>query len=237
MDDKIIIDILVQMADLEKELVEICNALEYAQRRDVDLRELADEYAEDAAQADQQGQAATVNFRSIETEIRSLEARLVDRRDKLIGLTDRRQTRAIKDEILAMERRIDALETSAIDLLDQADGQQDNARQARDEKDRQQSKRKTELSDLKGQTQRSAAAEAEIRQELDRLLHLLPPNVAAHVKRLRRAMPTATSGVVSGACSGCFQQLPAQQAIQADKGKALIRCPGCARYVVHARWK
>ncbi|MCB1183680.1 hypothetical protein KDM41_09600, partial [bacterium] len=72
--------------------------------------------------------------------------------------------------------------------------------------------------------------------EIARLLALLPPAVRRHVERLHGGGRRAVVWVAGGACGGCFGQLPAQQAIDADKGKSLVRCAGCARYVVHRPW-
>ncbi|MBE0566756.1 MAG: hypothetical protein IH621_12395, partial [Krumholzibacteria bacterium] len=84
---------------------------------------------------------------------------------------------------------------------------------------------------------RAEAARAEIQGEIDRLLQMLPPDVARQVGRLRRRDGHAVAWADQGACTGCFARLPPQDALAADQGRSLVKCPACTRYVVRKPWR
>lgn len=80
------------------------------------------------------------------------------------------------------------------------------------------------------------AGVAELGEDIERLLGQLPPDIGRHARRLRTRYDRSVSYVRSGACDACFQQLPPQQAAEVARGRKLLRCAGCARYMVHRRW-
>jgi predicted nucleic acid-binding Zn-ribbon protein len=61
---------------------------------------------------------------------------------------------------------------------------------------------------------------------------MTPAAVAGHLGRLREQYDQAVVRVEGRSCAGCGGQMPQQQAIDAARGKALVRCPSCARFVV-----
>jgi len=66
---------------------------------------------------------------------------------------------------------------------------------------------------------------------------MLPVDVGRHVQRLRGKHDRAVAWVDEGTCTGCYAHLPAQLGIAAGRGRELVRCASCARYVVHRPWR
>ena len=231
------LNLMVELAGLEEELAEATATLVHHSRRDLHLRQLQTEYEADAAQAVAKGRDAAVSLRGTEARIQDIEAALAHKRDQVDGISDRRQYKALQAEIKALEKELDRLETKAIELMDDIGRRDRQAGQAEGERDTQEDRGSEELARMAEETSRARAAEQEIISEIDRLIGLLPDKIARHAIRLRTQYPQAVVRVQEGACGGCFSRFPAQQGIDAEKGKALVRCPSCARFVVHKSWK
>ncbi len=76
-----------------------------------------------------------------------------------------------------------------------------------------------------------------IQNDLERLLGMLPPGENRAVIRLREKLGQAVVHHQDGACLGCFNQLPQQQAIVVEQGRIVVRCPSCMRFIVHRSWR
>jgi predicted nucleic acid-binding Zn-ribbon protein len=237
LDDKIVINVLVELAGLEEELI-AARALQARNRdREASLGDLQEEYRRDEDEAAKTGVETEVRFRNREGEILQTEQLLADRRARLAGLGDPRQIEALRHEITQMEQRLDALETRALELLDEAGDTNRDAETARQETREQEDRRLREQGAMRDASAQAAAAEKELELEIERLVGLLPPAVLRHVRRLKRGLDQSAVFVSGGACGGCFGQLPAQQGIAAENGSSLIQCASCSRYVVHRPWR
>ena len=122
-------------------------------------------------------------------------------------------------------------------LLVAVEAAEDGRDEAEADRVKQETKGKAEITRLAGEAGEAAAACEKLASELERLLHMLPEAAKRHVQRLRKNGGPAVVRVQGGACGGCFGQLPVQQGIDAEKGRTLVRCAGCARYVVHRPWR
>jgi len=201
------------------------------------MGELQEEYRQDENQAAKTGLETEVRFRNREGEMLQLEKQLADRRRRLAGLGDPRQVEALEKEIVLLSQRLDSLETRALELLDEAGDTSREAETARLETIRQEDKQLREQGAMREDSVRAAAAEEELGLEIERLVGLLPAQVSRHVRRLKQGLDQSAVYLAGGACGGCFGQLPAQQAIAAEKGSTLIQCASCSRYVVHRPWR
>ncbi len=237
MEPEILLNLMVELAGLEEELATARATVAHHTRRDLHLRELQEEYEADAAQAEADGLKAAVTLKGAEGRIRDIESALTAKRDQVIGISDRRQYKALQKEIRALEMEMDRLETEAIGLLEETDGQDQHLGQAEDERDSQAAKGSVERSKMGAETAQARAAEVEISGEIERLVGMLPARISRHVVRLRNQYPQAVVRVQDGTCGGCFSLLPAQQGIDAAQGRALVQCSSCARYVVRKPWK
>ncbi len=237
MDPEVMLNLMVELAGLEEELVDARATLTHHTRRDRHLRELQTEYEADAVQAEAEGRDMAVTLRGAEGRIRDIEAALAHKRDQVIGISDRRQYKALQTEIMALESEMDRLETQAIELMDDVGDQDRQTGEAKGERDAQVDRGTKEIVRMDEETARAKAAEQEIVSEIERLTGLLPDRISRHVIRLRTQYPQAVVRVQAGACGGCFSVFPAQQGLDAEQGKALVKCPSCARFVVHKSWQ
>ena len=231
------LNLMVELAGLEEELAVARSTLAHHTRRDRHLRQLQEEYETDADQAAAEVLNAAVTLRGIEGRIQDVEGTLARKRDQVTGITDRRQYKALQAEIKVLASTLDRLETEAIELMDNVGHRERQTDRAQGDRDSQADRGSAELTRMDEETVRAGAAELEIAGEIERLTGLLPDKIARHVTRLRAQYPQAVVRVQAGVCGGCFSLLPAQQGIDAEQGRALVRCSSCARYVVHKSWQ
>ena len=235
MDPRIAIDLLVELGRHEEELAELRASKARARRQARDQRALADEYDDDAEAAADAGREADRDFRRYDREMRAVEAMLETKKDRRVGLTDRRQHWALGEEIAALQRKLEDLELAALAALEAGDAGEKEAGEARREAERVSARMPAPDPEA---DRRTEAATLELEQEIERLVGMLPPDIGRHVARLRQRGDRAVAWVdEGGVCTGCFGQLPAQQGIAANKGRVLVRCTTCSRYVVHRPWR
>ena len=237
MDEKVLINLLVEVAGLEEDLAAAEHTLSHHATRGRDLRELQAEYEEDAALAEAGDQSANVRLRGKENEIRANETALALKRDQIIGVSDRRQHQALQREISGLQQKLETLEDEAMALLAAVEAAEGGREDAEADRVKQETKGESEIGRLEGEAAEAATARDKLALELERLVGMLPEAVKRHVQRLQKNGGPAVVRVQSGACGGCFGQLPTQQGIDADKGRTLVRCAGCACYVVHRPWR
>ncbi len=236
MDDKILLNILAELAGLEEELATAGHTLAHHSSRERDLRELQVEYEEDAGRARNGNADANSCLRAKELEIRTVEAALAGKKEKITGVGDGRQYLALQREIAGLAQKLGKCEDEAMALLAIVEATEEGRHEAEAGRATQVTRGEAEISRMAEETIKATAAHAAIEADIARLLSMLPVAVRRHVQRLAKNGGRAVVHVESGACGGCFGQLPVQQAIDADKGRALVRCAGCARYVVHRAW-
>ncbi len=237
MDPMVMLNLMVELAGLEEELAAARATIAHHGKRDRHLRSLQDEYVADAASAEVAGQGTEVALRRTEARITDVENTLSRKRGLVGAVSDSRQLLALQVEIKNLEEELDRLETVGLDLLDDVRRRGGDAGTARRERDAQEVRGSEEMDKMAREMEMARAAAQEILQEIERLSGLLPESESRHFKRLMSKRPPAVARVQSGACGGCFAQLPVQRALDAEQGKALVRCGSCARYIVHKSWK
>ena len=236
MEPAVLINLMVELADLEEKLMTARAQADHHSRRDGHLAELQAEYNEDVSASAGEEKSAAARLRAAEGDIRVAEAALARKKDQVVGVSDRKQYRAIMAEIAVLETEINRCEDHALELLNTLESTGEKVIQARDDRDRQLVKGTAERDHLTAEGTAAAAMAGDLEKEIDRLEALLPVAIARHYARLRQQYPTGTVRVQDRACGGCFGQLPPQQALDAARGKALVRCPSCARFVVRHSW-
>ena len=232
----VMLNLMVELAGLEEELAVARATTAHHGRRDRHLRSLQDEYVADAESAAAAEHGAEADLRRTEGRIKDVENTLFRKRDQVGAVSDSRQLLALKAEIKSLEEKLDRLETSGLALLDDVRRMDGDAGTARRERDAQEIRGTEEMEKMAGEARMAREAEKGILLEIDRLAGLLPDSEGRHVKRLMSQLPPAVVRVQSGACGGCFSQLPVQKALDAEQGKALVRCGSCARFVVRKAW-
>jgi len=121
--------------------------------------------------------------------------------------------------------------------LEAEETSEEAAAEAHADRVRQAERSRSELTALEVAARKAERAVDELEAEMARVLAALPPDVSRHVARLQRRYPRAVVRVVDGACGGCFGQLPPQSGVDAEQGRIAVRCPSCARYIVHPPWR
>ncbi len=237
MDPQTLVNVLVEIAELEELLLNATRKIEHNAELSFSLEELQAEYEADAAKAARDNEGAEVTVRGLENEIRQVSELLKVKDNQVVGLTDSRQVRAITEEISSLKKRLDRLEDQTIELLNAQDQLKSEALDSRcDSRDHgarsraRQDAMTRDSVDLAQKTQH-------IQNDLERLLGMLPPGENRTVIRLREKLDQAVVHHQDGACLGCFNQLPKQQAIVVEPGRTVVRCPSCMRFIVHRSWR
>lgn len=227
MDDVILINLLAELADREDELTDL-RALRGVRSKRLKVIALGRQILDDAVdEAETWAGDEAARSRGRRGRIRDTEALLARKRDQVIGVTDRKQYQALQREIAGLEKELDRLETAELEYMDEADAAAVRELPAMATTDHE-----AEEADLRATEEKAVLAEAEILGEIDRLIDMTPTAVSRHLGRLRKQGGRAVVRVEGRACGGCGGQMPAQQAIDAARGKTLVRCPSCACFVV-----
>ncbi len=237
MDPKTLINILVEISEFEVLLLQAGQKLERNTELTFSLEDLQAEYEADAAEAARQNKGAEVTIRSLENEISQVEELLKVKKQMIVGLTDRRQVRAVTDEISQLKQRVDRLEDETIDLLDKQEKLVSEASDSRNESRVHGTKSKAKQAAMASDSIDLSQQTKHIQVDLERLVSMLPPSEARILLRLRDKLDQAVVHHHEGACQGCFSQLPQQQAIVVDSGRTIVRCPSCMRFIVHRSWR
>jgi len=236
-DPKTLINILVEISEFEVLLLRANQELKRNTDLTFTLEELQAEYESDAAEAARLNQGAEKSIHGLENEIRQVEELLKVKQQMIVGLTDRRQVRAVTDEISQLKQRLDRLEDDTIQLLDKQD-------QLKSEADESRSESRIHGTSSRARQDAMANASVDLSQkskhildDMQRLISMLPAAEGRAVVRLREKLDQAVVHHHEGACQGCFHQLPMQQAISVDGGRTVVRCPSCMRFLVHTSWQ
>lgn len=237
MDSQTLVNILAEIAELEELRMAAENRMAESARQADKLTGLSEEYEADARAAQAEVESEARNLRAIDRDIKQVTERIADREDHMIGVSDRRQHKALTDEITALRHRLARLEEEAMALLEREEQDLQGADQAQQEsRARQQAAQEAALK--KDQTREDLNDTiTHIDADLARLLGMLPEGEKRHVQRLKSKLDQSVVHLYNGACQGCFHQLPVQEAINVNRGRTVVRCPSCLRYVVHRSWK
>lgn len=236
LDTKVLINLLVELATAEAELLEAGQTRARQAVRTRNLDELQTELRHDAELAEAAERELERRLRACEAEIEAAGQTLAARRQRLETLGDDRQIAAVRQEIASFERKLADLEAQALALMDQVGEGRDEATEARRQWREQEGRRLDEHDRMDAGAGRAEALQQELAVEIERLSAMLPPDVQRHVKRLRGGLDRAVVFLESKACGACFAQLPPQRAIAAERGTEVVRCESCSRYVVHRPW-
>jgi len=236
LDDSVLLNLLVEFADVEERMLAAEFAQEHRLSRGRDLSDLAAEYAEEAAEAVRNDQSANAQLKGKELEIKGVEAALARKSEQIVGIIDRRQLRGLKDEMSALEKRLGVMENEAMALLIAVEEAEADRRESASDSGRVAQRGQTELAKLDQPADRADSVLPHLQIELDRLLSMMPEATKRHLMRLRKNGETAVARVESGVCGGCFSRLTPQQGAAAEGGRGLVKCTSCARFVVHHQW-
>ncbi len=236
METSVLISVLVELARCEEERLDTGQRLAADRARLAFLAELGRECSADAVEAEGHAARSTASLHGQEVRIADLEAALERKRAQLAAAGEAKQRQALDREIAALQERLDRDFEDYCRLSGETDDRRDDAVRARTDRDARGLQEERERAEILARRGLLEAAAADIELEIARLRDLLPPQVGRHLERLWSKGLLAVVAVSGRACGGCFAHLTPQQAIAADKGKDLVRCPSCSRFVVHPPW-
>ncbi len=236
MENEILIDLMVQLAGLEAERHRCLAAMDRDARAADLLEGLQAEYASDADTAAGRLQAARLEQRRVDKDLAELERVLERKRGLLARSRDPRETSALQREIAGLETRQDTLLAEACRLLEQVEEQDRAARDVDAEALEQERRAVARQAEIAEEHARLASALPEIEAEILRLKAMVPPAVGRHLQRLWDRQMLASVYENDGSCSACGSRLTPQKALSVQHGRELVKCPACARFVVHKPW-
>ncbi len=232
MEQEIVVGLLAELAECAQLLEQARGVVDrYEQRRGF-LADLRQEYQDDAGDAEASGAQLDRQVRAQESEIRTLESKVDQKRQQLDLVRDNKEYKALRDEITSLETQIDTRETATLQLIENAERRQEKAAALRQESDDKQSELAQQLAELAADAEQAAARSEQLETEIERLLSMVPADVRATFSRLRQGVPLPAAYLDEAACGGCHAQFPAQEAIEIARGKKVIRCQACGRFVV-----
>lgn len=140
---------------------------------------------------------------------------------------------AMTKEIEEMRRRSSDFDDQSIALLEQEDEIRKEVERLQDLVGQEQER----LGDIRNRLEEERRGLDEGLQAAERareaLAGRLSPRVRTRYERiLKNKGDMAVVSIASGACGGCFYQLPPQRLAEVRKGAALILCEGCGRILV-----
>jgi predicted nucleic acid-binding Zn-ribbon protein len=174
----------------------------------------------------------TLRLRALEREIRELEAKRVQLQSKRDQVKDNKVFQALNAEIEGATSAIDAKETEALRVLESLEGQQAEIMQLQDKLSSLRQEIETRRRDLQTTSEKAVLAAEELAREIETCTSQLPPPIVATLARLRTGLELPAVRIDGEACGGCHAHFPQQVALEIDKGRSVVRCQACGRYVV-----
>lgn len=228
MEQTVLINLMAELAEMEEQRTQTRARLERCVRRRRQLAEVRVEEAAEAREAAASARRHAAGFHNAELRVKAAEADLARRRERLRAAGDERQAAALRREIAALEAQLDQLLEQACALMAEGGGQGEGPPVAAGG-----DPQEADGGLNAGEIRRLELEGTRIDQQIARLVGMVPADVARHVQRLWGQGGHAVVFVQEGACGGCCGRLPVQQGIAVARGKAMVRCPACARYIVH----
>ena len=231
MDPQTVVHWLGNLARYEAERAQALHAARRAGRRRRLLAELLAEAEADVA-AEQDGGEGARRLRLMEAELADLRSRRERLETQRQQVKDNKTYRALSQEISGLAGRIDAAETELLREMERVEGRRGERASQEDELADQRRRIGEERAGLQRVEERAAAEAAALEREIAICLEQVPRDVRARLERLREGLPQPVAFLDGAACGGCHAQFPAQKALEIEKGRTVVRCQACGRYVV-----
>jgi hypothetical protein len=220
-------DIDAAIEEREAELAALEPALQEGEERIAGLRERLDAVRQELESAEE-------SYRKSQRSVQAGRATLKRLRDRADEVQDLRQHMAVRAELEAARRNLEAAENDALDDLQRAesarevletlDGEMSEARDSLQQRSDEVEARREELEkELAHHRDRRSEGTEGIDQEALKLY-----------ERVRRGRTeSALAPLVGGHCGNCFTAVPLQRQAEIRTGRALFRCEGCG-VILHA---
>jgi predicted nucleic acid-binding Zn-ribbon protein len=223
---------LTTLARFEEELEEVRNRQQWAVSQQSLLTAALEEQLEEIAAAQAQETRINKQVRALEREIEDIQTRVDRLRQQRDQVKDNKIYQALTAEIANLGQEIDRRETEILQAIERDEVQEQEVTRQQAERDRLQVEIKERREELATIVVRAEAAQAELEREIATCHSQLPPTVASTVDRLRTSLVLPVVRLDGEACGGCHAQFPTQVSLAITKGRSVVRCQACGRYVV-----
>lgn len=185
--------------------------------------------------ADQETKVAEIdkNRRQYERELQAAQEQIKKYQGQLYSVKTNKEYDALQAEIQAQKNRISELEDAILQLISDAETEQEVLETIRGETESLIERFSEERTTLQS---RLSAVDEDVAVKMDerkRMATRVENQVLKVYDRIRRNLRGMTVvPVKKGACSGCFHVIPLQVVMQIRQGRKLVSCESCGRILI-----
>lgn len=185
--------------------------------------------------ADQETKVADIdkNRRQYERDLQAAQEQIKKYQGQLYSVKTNKEYDALQAEIQAQKNRISELEDAILQLISDAEAEQEALETIRGETESLIERFSEERTTLQS---RLSAVDEDVAVKMDerkRMATRVENQVLKVYDRIRRNLRGMTVvPVKKGACSGCFHVIPLQVVMQIRQGRKLVSCESCGRILI-----
>ncbi len=185
--------------------------------------------------ADQETKVADIdkNRRQYERDLQAAQEQIKKYQGQLYSVKTNKEYDALQAEIQAQKNRISELEDAILQLISDAETEQEALETIRGETESLIERLSEERTTLQS---RLSAVDEDVAVKMDerkRMATRVENQVLKVYDRIRRNLRGMTVvPVKKGACSGCFHVIPLQVVMQIRQGRRLVSCESCGRILI-----
>ena len=185
--------------------------------------------------ADQETKVAEIdkNRRQYERDLQAAQEQIKKYQGQLYSVKTNKEYDALQAEIQAQKNRISELEDAILQLISDAETEQEALETIRGETESLIERFSEERTTLQS---RLSAVDEDVAVKMDerkRMAMRVENQVLKVYDRIRRNLRGMTVvPVKKGACSGCFHVIPLQAVMQIRQGRKLVSCESCGRILI-----
>ncbi len=173
------------------------------------------------------------NRRQRERDLQAAQEQVKKYQGQLYSVKTNKEYDALQAEIQAQKNRISELEDGILQLIDEAEIEQETLETIRGETESLIERFGEERTTLKS---RLSAVDEDVAVKMDerkRMAMRVENPVLKVYDRIRRNLRGMTVvPIKKGACSGCFHVIPLQVVMQIRQGRRLVSCESCGRILI-----
>ena len=184
---------------------------------------------------DQETKVADIdkNRRQYERDLQAAQEQIKKYQGQLYSVKTNKEYDALQAEIQAQKNRISELEDAILQLISDAEAEQEALETIRGETESLIERFSEERTTLQS---RLSAVDEDVAVKMDerkRMATRVENQVLKVYDRIRRNLRGMTVvPVKKGACSGCFHVIPLQVVMQIRQGRKLVSCESCGRILI-----
>lgn len=185
--------------------------------------------------ADQETKVAEIdkNRRQYERDLQAAQEQIKKYQGQLYSVKTNKEYDALQAEIQAQKNRISELEDAILQLISDAETEQEALETIRGETEsliERFSEERTTLQSRLSAVDEDVAVKMDERKRMATRVENPVLKVYDRIRRNLRGMTVVP--VKKGACSGCFHVIPLQVVMQIRQGRKLVSCESCGRILI-----